>query len=577
MKNKKNLLIALLMLIFSLCACVTEHVHFFTEKVIPPTCTDVGYTLYKCRCGEEYKDNETGALGHDYEEIDIKPTCLSTGYTLHKCKLCSSEYRDKEVKKTDHEYGEWYIVKEATEHEKGLKEKKCIYCDNKIEETIDELPHSHVFSDWKVLVNETSSNPGLKERKCEGCGHIEQTTVVDLSDMELVLDKTYFMVNLNETFTEVLSGVITDGKKTYQLNSDEIYVSRNAYKKLGIYSLSVTAIYHDYRFRQDIELEVKNYLNEEEKIKLSFINKINYLVEHGDYLYLCDDSYIYRYDLMNYKLDGKLYIKDVANSHCIYGEYLYISAHDKNLNFYSKDKDCRGSIIQIDLNTFTIFKQVNVDDLFPYSIAVDKRGNVMFGRGNNGWGYLMLVDMDSGETKRIFDSHSLNVFVYNEEADVIIEYDLDTTMNFVVHNYWESRETYTDTINETLADLQGTLKIEDNIIISDACMYYYEFDTLKPGSNDCFNSYDLRDGMNKSYDYLAADIDEQNIYFVCEKSKKKFDLYDKIILKTILRSEEYEKFDVKMTEECDVLCVYSHNDKIYLVTSLNELFVLKNR
>ena len=43
------------------------HTHSYTEKVVPPTCTEAGYTLYTCTiCGESYKDAETDALGHNY-------------------------------------------------------------------------------------------------------------------------------------------------------------------------------------------------------------------------------------------------------------------------------------------------------------------------------------------------------------------------------------------------------------------------------------------------------------------------------------------------------------------------------
>ncbi len=49
-----------------------EHTHSFIETVIEPTCTTKGYTLYKCACGEEYKDNEKNELPHNY--VDGKCT-----------------------------------------------------------------------------------------------------------------------------------------------------------------------------------------------------------------------------------------------------------------------------------------------------------------------------------------------------------------------------------------------------------------------------------------------------------------------------------------------------------------------
>ncbi len=43
-----------------------EHTHSYVETVIAPTCTKKGYTLHKCSCGDEYKDNETEKIPHNY-------------------------------------------------------------------------------------------------------------------------------------------------------------------------------------------------------------------------------------------------------------------------------------------------------------------------------------------------------------------------------------------------------------------------------------------------------------------------------------------------------------------------------
>jgi len=43
-----------------------SHVHSFVSAVVAPTCTDKGYTYYKCECGEVYADSYVPALGHNY-------------------------------------------------------------------------------------------------------------------------------------------------------------------------------------------------------------------------------------------------------------------------------------------------------------------------------------------------------------------------------------------------------------------------------------------------------------------------------------------------------------------------------
>ena len=52
--------------LFVLTACEPPHEHTYTTQVVSPTCTEQGYTIYTCECGDEYTDNEVNALGHNY-------------------------------------------------------------------------------------------------------------------------------------------------------------------------------------------------------------------------------------------------------------------------------------------------------------------------------------------------------------------------------------------------------------------------------------------------------------------------------------------------------------------------------
>ena len=51
-----------------------EHIHNHEKIVMPPTCTEDGYTIYLCECGDTYVADETDPLGHDFED--------------GKCKVC---------------------------------------------------------------------------------------------------------------------------------------------------------------------------------------------------------------------------------------------------------------------------------------------------------------------------------------------------------------------------------------------------------------------------------------------------------------------------------------------------------
>ncbi len=66
---------------------------------------------------------------HKYAATIINPTCTEDGYTLHECS-CGDSYTDNEVPATGHEMGYWTIrnVKECSYSEPGIKERPCNRC-----------------------------------------------------------------------------------------------------------------------------------------------------------------------------------------------------------------------------------------------------------------------------------------------------------------------------------------------------------------------------------------------------------------------------------------------------------------
>ena len=98
------------------------HTHSFTTSVVSPTCMDGGYTLHACSCGYSYKTDHTEARGHyyatsnstctrcgsaqhthSYTSTVVAPTCTEGGYTLHTCQ-CGNSYKDTETAARGHFY-----------------------------------------------------------------------------------------------------------------------------------------------------------------------------------------------------------------------------------------------------------------------------------------------------------------------------------------------------------------------------------------------------------------------------------------------------------------------------------------
>ena len=156
--------------------------HTYTDTVIAPTCTEAGYTVHTCECGDSYTDTEVPALGHDYAASDtpgllactrceallehsehsytetvVAPTCTEAGYTLHTCE-CGDSYRENEIAALGHKFVRGAIVP-PTCTEDGYRNFRCSRCGERKIVTIPALGHD--------IVN----------NKCTRCGYVGGATL----------------------------------------------------------------------------------------------------------------------------------------------------------------------------------------------------------------------------------------------------------------------------------------------------------------------------------------------------------------------------------------------------------------
>ena len=234
------------------------HTHEYMEMVITPTCTTDGYTMHVCTCKDWYKDNETPALGHNYEWtitkepteteegvktgvctrcgdtitqsipasnhehnyiITVVPaTCTAGGYTAHKC-ACGNEYTDNETPALGHNY-EWETTKQPTCTEKGEKTATCTRCHETKTEEINATGHK--FTNYVSDGNATFESDGTKTAYCNyGCG--AKDTIPDvgskLSEIEEFFTKqqdgTYYGKVFNKTTTFNFTNKIKGGIEYY--------------------------------------------------------------------------------------------------------------------------------------------------------------------------------------------------------------------------------------------------------------------------------------------------------------------------------------------------------------------------
>ncbi len=120
------------------------HTHNYTAAVVAPTCTEPGYTVYTCDCGDRYTDAQTSALGHDLAvDPAIPATCIASGLTEGShCTRCDYHVAQQTVEALGHDLiGEPTVP--ATCTESGLTAGGyCSRCDYySVQQTVPALGH----------------------------------------------------------------------------------------------------------------------------------------------------------------------------------------------------------------------------------------------------------------------------------------------------------------------------------------------------------------------------------------------------------------------------------------------------
>ena len=186
------------------------HEHNYKEEVFNSTCTEYGYTLYTCECGDTYKDNFLTTLEHSliYHE-KVEPTCTEIGCEEYvECTKCTySTY--KEINALGHDKV-FHEKKEPTESEIGWEEfETCTRCSYS---TYVELPATGVTSieiyekDGKKFFN-FGSYPQ---------SHIDDINLInELNKLTTVNSRGYYEYENEEYFKVTTKPYHTGSRYTY--------------------------------------------------------------------------------------------------------------------------------------------------------------------------------------------------------------------------------------------------------------------------------------------------------------------------------------------------------------------------
>ena len=137
------------------------------ETVVSAGCESAGEEVRTCgRCGN-VETRETEPLGHEYEAEIVEPDCTENGYTLYECVRCGDEYRDDETEALGHSYGEWKTVVAAGCESVGEEVRTCARCDDV--ETRETEPLGHDYE--AEVVEPACTEGGYTLYSCGLCGH----------------------------------------------------------------------------------------------------------------------------------------------------------------------------------------------------------------------------------------------------------------------------------------------------------------------------------------------------------------------------------------------------------------------
>ena len=114
--------------------------------------------------------------GHNYVANVTPPTCLTGGYTTYTCSVCGDSYVSDITEPLGHSWGEWQVIKQATDKEDGVE---ICYCNN---------DHSHIMT--RSIPAYYTPLSDFTYRLARGKIHI---TGYIGNDSEIVIPETYII------------------------------------------------------------------------------------------------------------------------------------------------------------------------------------------------------------------------------------------------------------------------------------------------------------------------------------------------------------------------------------------------
>ncbi|MBQ6265536.1 MAG: VWA domain-containing protein [Clostridia bacterium] len=192
------------------------HHHVFIPHQVPATCTEPGYTLWKCACGMASTndpwngtDSYIAEEGHDKVNSPwvtaVPETCIVEGQEVRLCSKCGDVIAVRGVEPSGHDNGVWKVDIEATPERDGQKTRYCTKCGDALE-TATFSYHTHTLGHTEIVRQPTCTENGLNGNFCSVCNACYTTEEIEKSG-HTTADESVWVVTTTPTCT-------TPGEKT---------------------------------------------------------------------------------------------------------------------------------------------------------------------------------------------------------------------------------------------------------------------------------------------------------------------------------------------------------------------------
>ena len=191
---------------------------------VAPTCTEEGYTVYTCSCGDSYEDDVTEIVPHAfgewvdtlYHETFGGCKCECPTVYARECPDCG-ERETKEDPAVDHVYTEWTATVDESDTTSPclrlpLEAAACDNCDHRechaVRPVEGATAKGHSFNAWHIVTAPTATTEGTISRECADCATSHPTVGVE-TDTIPALNETDYTYNVTTAPTCVDAGEAT--------------------------------------------------------------------------------------------------------------------------------------------------------------------------------------------------------------------------------------------------------------------------------------------------------------------------------------------------------------------------------